>query len=73
MERDGGVYVEFEAIGLSRDIPASMRWLIDPIVRRVSRRSLLTSLQQTEKAVRLRTELANRKSGSGGSLSGESR
>jgi len=73
MERDGGVYVEFEAIGLSRDIPASMRWLIDPIVRRVSRRSLLTSLQQTEKAVRLRTELANRKSGSGGSLYGESR
>ncbi len=73
MERDGGVYVEFKAIGLSRDIPASMRWLVDPIVRRVSRSSLLTSLQQTEKAVRLRTELANRKSGSGGSLSGESR
>ncbi len=63
MERDGGVYVEFEAIGLSRDVPASMRWVIEPIVRRVSRSSLSTSLQQTEKAVRLRTELANRKSG----------
>jgi hypothetical protein len=65
MERDGGVYMELEGIGLSRDIPASMRWLVDPIVRRVSRNSLLTSLQQTQKAVRLRSELANRKSGSG--------
>jgi hypothetical protein len=69
MERDGGVYMEFEAIGLSRDIPASMRWLVEPIVRRVSRSSLLTSLQQTGKAVRLRTELANRKNGGGGSMS----
>jgi hypothetical protein len=65
MERDGGVYMELEAIELSRDIPASMRWLVDPIVRRVSRSSLLTSLQQTQKAVRLRSELANRKSGNG--------
>ena len=63
MERDGGVYMELEGIGLSRDIPASMRWLVDPIVRRVSRSSLLTSLQQTQKAVRVRNELANRKSG----------
>jgi len=62
MERDGGVYMELEAIELSRDIPASMRWLVEPIVRRVSRSSLSTSLQQTQKAVRLRTELANRKS-----------
>ncbi len=55
-ERDGGVYLEFEVIGLSRDIPASLRWLVEPIVRHVSRRSLLTSLQRTETAVRLRGE-----------------
>ena len=66
VERDGGVYVELEAIGLSRDIPASLRWFIEPIVRRVSRRSLSTSLQQTENAVRIRAELANRKTGNGG-------
>jgi hypothetical protein len=29
-----------DAIGLSRDIPASLRWLVEPIVRRVSRGSL---------------------------------
>jgi len=51
-ERDGGVYVELEAIALSRDIPATLRWVVDPIVRRVSRSSLVTSLQQTADAVR---------------------
>jgi hypothetical protein len=51
-ERDGGVYIELEAIALSRDIPATLRWVVDPIVRRVSRSSLTTSLQQTADAVR---------------------
>ncbi len=64
LERDGGVYIELEAIGLSRDIPASLRWIVEPIVRRVSRGSLSTSLQQTENAVHLHVELANRKAAS---------
>jgi hypothetical protein len=68
VERDGGVYVEVEAIGLSRDIPASLRWMVEPVVRRISRASLLTSLQQTEHAVRYRVELANGKAGGGGSM-----
>jgi hypothetical protein len=51
-QRDGGVYVELEAIALSRDIPATLHWVVDPIVRRVSRSSLTTSLQQTADAVR---------------------
>jgi hypothetical protein len=51
-QRDGGVYVEFEAIALSRDIPVAARFFVDPVVRRVSRNSLLTSLQQTEQALR---------------------
>ena len=50
-ERDGGVYIELEAMALSRDIPVSLRWLVDPIVRRVSRESLTTSLRQTGNAV----------------------
>jgi len=52
-ERDGGVYVELEAVALSRDIPPALRWIIGPIVRRVSRSSLATSLRQTESALRL--------------------
>jgi hypothetical protein len=51
-QRDEGVYVELEAIALSRDIPAAARFMVDPIVRRVSRNSLLISLQQTDEAVR---------------------
>ena len=68
VQRDGGVYVELEAIGLSRDIPASFRWLIDPIVRRVSQASLSTSLRQTEKAVRVHTDLTSGAAGSSGSF-----
>ena len=59
-ERDGGVYVELEAIALSRDIPVALRWMVDPIVRRVSRNTLLTSLQQTEEAVRSTAASASR-------------
>jgi hypothetical protein len=58
-ERDGGVYIELEAIALSRDIPVTVRWIADPIVRRVSRNTLLISLQQMEDAVR--SETATRK------------
>jgi len=51
-ERDGGVYFDLEVIALSRDIPGSLRWLISPIVRRISRNSLTQSLRQTGDAVR---------------------
>jgi hypothetical protein len=50
-ERDGGVYAELEAIALSRDIPAAFRLFVTPIVRRVSRDSLATSLHQTRLAI----------------------
>lgn len=59
-ERDGGVYVEVEAIALSRDIPASLRWLVEPIVRRTARAALRNSLQQTREAVHSSCALANR-------------
>ena len=51
-ERDGGVYVELEAIVLSRDIPFLLRYVVSPIVRRVSREALMTSLRQTQDAIR---------------------
>jgi hypothetical protein len=50
-QRDGGVYVEVEAVALSRDVPRAVRWLVDPIVRRTSRSSIRVSLQKTEGAV----------------------
>ena len=53
-ERDGGVYIEVEEIVLSRDIPVSIRWIVDPIIRRVSRGSVTTSLRQIRDAARWR-------------------
>ena len=59
-ERDGGVYIELQAIALSRDIPGSLHWLVAPIVRRVSKNSLTMSLQQTATAVQTESTLAGR-------------
>ena len=50
-ERDGGLYIEVEAIALSRDIPGALRAMAGPIVRHVSKESLVTALKQTEAAV----------------------
>jgi hypothetical protein len=50
-ERDGGVYVELEALALTRDIPVSLRWVAGPVVRRISRNSVLASLRRTQGAV----------------------
>ena len=57
-ERDGGVYIELEAIALSRDIPLAARWFVDPIVRRVSKNSIMVTLRQTKEAVRSRAGAA---------------
>jgi hypothetical protein len=50
-ERDAGVYFELEAIALSRDVPASLRFIVEPIVMRISRSSVAESLKQTGQAV----------------------
>jgi hypothetical protein len=50
-ERDGGVYLEIEAIALSRHVPSFLRWLVNPVVNQLSVNSLSTTLQQTREAV----------------------
>jgi hypothetical protein len=57
-QRDGGVYVEVEGVALSRDVPSMVRWLVGPVIRNVSRSSMLVSLQKTEEAVRATSQLA---------------
>ena len=49
-ERDGGVYVECEAISLSRDVPTGLGWLINPIVRALPKDSLVKTLRATRQA-----------------------
>jgi len=43
-ERDGGVYVECEAVSLTRNVPAGLGWLIEPIIRKLPRESLVNTL-----------------------------
>jgi hypothetical protein len=50
-QRDGGVYVECEAISLTRDVPPAFGWLIDPIVRNLPRESLTNTLRSTRTAL----------------------
>jgi len=50
-ERDGGVYVECEAISLTRTIPAGLGWLIEPIVKSLPRESLANTLRETRAAL----------------------
>ena len=50
-ERDGGVYVDEELIALSRDVPAAMRWMAGPIIRRVAKETLAASIERTRTAV----------------------
>jgi len=50
-ERDGGVYLELEALALTRDIPASLAWMVNPVVNHLSVNSLTTTLRQTRDAV----------------------
>lgn len=50
-ERDGGVYIELQALALTRAVPASLHWLVNPVINRLSKNSLTTTLEQTRDAV----------------------
>lgn len=50
------VYVEMETLGLSRGFPPLLGWIIEPIARRLGRRSVEQSLREFAGAVHERTE-----------------
>ena len=54
VEREGGVLIEMETIGLSRSFPPMLGWIIEPIARRLGRQSVELSLQEFSRAVRVR-------------------
>ncbi len=51
VERDGGVYVECEAVSLTRDIPTGLGWLIRPFITSIPKESLEHTLGSTRAAV----------------------
>lgn len=50
-EKDGGVYLQCEALSLTRDIPYGLGWLIKPLVVKIPRESLNRALGQTRTVV----------------------
>lgn len=50
-ERAEGVHFECRAISLSRDIPLGLGWIIEPIIRKLPRESLINTLKATRDAL----------------------
>jgi hypothetical protein len=50
-ERDGGVNLECRAISLSRDVPLGLGWIIEPIIQRLPKESLIHTLECTRQAL----------------------
>jgi hypothetical protein len=50
-EKDGGVYLQCEALSLTRDIPTGLGWLLKPLVMSIPKQSLNRALGQTRNVV----------------------
>ena len=50
-QKDGGVYMQVEAISLSRDVPAFLGWVVRPIIRRVARETMAQLLEANRRAI----------------------
>ena len=50
-ERDGGVYVQLEAISLTRDIPEGLGWVVRPFITTIPKESLEFTLNRTRAAL----------------------
>jgi hypothetical protein len=50
-EKDGGVYLQCEAVSLTRDIPIGLGWLLRPLVTKIPKESLNKILGKTRDVV----------------------
>jgi hypothetical protein len=50
-EKDGGVYLQCEALSLTRDMPTGLGWLLKPLVTAIPKQSLNRALGQTRTVV----------------------
>ncbi|HVO56361.1 MAG TPA: hypothetical protein VMT51_01570 [Dongiaceae bacterium] len=53
-EKDGGTYMQVEAIELSRTVPIAFAWLVNPIIKNVPKTFLSRLLSETRTAVEKR-------------------
>jgi hypothetical protein len=50
-EIEGGVYLECRAISLTRDVPFGLGWIIEPIIQKLPKESLMHTLECTRQAL----------------------
>jgi len=50
-ERDGGLYLQVEAISLTRSIPSGLGWVVGPYVESIPRESLEFTLNSARQAL----------------------
>lgn len=50
-QKDGGTYVQLEAVSLTRDIPGGLNWLVEPFIRSIPQESLDFTLERTRDAL----------------------
>lgn len=58
-EKDGGTYVECQAMSLSRDIPTGLGWMVEPFVKSVPKESLTFTLETARNALMKRASQHN--------------
>ena len=54
-ERNAGVVIECRAISLTRDVPFGLGWAIEPIIEKLPKESLISTLEATRHALHART------------------
>ena len=52
-QQDTGVQVECRAISLTRDVPLGLGWMIEPIIQKLPKESLIRTLEATRQALQL--------------------
>lgn len=50
-ERSDGVYLECRAISLTRDVPFGLGWVVEPIIQKLPKESLINTLEATRRAL----------------------
>jgi len=51
VEEDGGLYIECEALVLSRSLPSLLQWIADPLIAQAARKTLIGTLEATRRIV----------------------
>jgi hypothetical protein len=55
-EKDGGVYMEWEFVALTRDVPMVLAWFIRPLIIGIPKETLLMTLNSTRSALEARPQ-----------------